>query len=82
MSADKGGTADLDKVRSEIAATRAALAETTAALSVKADVKTRATAAAKANQTVLAAVAGAVALLVALRTWQQRRKSGTKRKKK
>lgn len=57
----------IEKARDEIAQTRAALAETTAALAVKADVKSRLRAAAKQHQTVLAAGAGAVVLLVAVR---------------
>ncbi len=73
---------DVDKAKAEIAATRAALAETTAALAVKADVKTRTKATVKANQTTLAAVAGGVALLVVVRAWTvKRKKQGTRKRK-
>jgi hypothetical protein len=82
MSADQ--PTDVEKARAEIAATRAALAETTAALAVKADVKTRATATVKANQAMLAAVAGGVALLVVVRAWTVKRngkRNGRKHKR-
>ncbi|MCU1595191.1 MAG: hypothetical protein JWO12_2583 [Frankiales bacterium] len=74
-------TSEVEKARAEIAATRTALAETTAALKVKSDVKTRLTQAVKANQTALAAVGGGLALLVVLRTWSKKRSKGTRSKK-
>jgi hypothetical protein len=79
VSDDPSDLSDLDKARAEIAQTRAALAQTTAALAEKADVKTRATHAVKQNQAVVAAAAGAVALLLALKVYSGRRRKSKRR---
>lgn len=66
-------TEDVNKVQEQIAESRAALAETTAALAAKADVKDRAKSKIQQEQVPLAIVAGVSALLVALLVWRRHR---------
>jgi hypothetical protein len=63
----------VDDAKADIDRTREQLAGTTAALAAKADVKGRATVAAKEHQQQLTLAAGVTALLVVLLAWNKRR---------
>jgi hypothetical protein len=68
--------------KADIARTREQLAGTTAALAAKADVKGRATVAAKEHQQQLTLAAGFTAVLVVLLAWKKRRsKPKTKKRR-
>lgn len=67
--------------KAEIAKTREELADTTAALAAKTDVKGRATVAAKEHQQQLTLAAGFAAVLVVLVAWKKRRAKGKERKR-
>jgi hypothetical protein len=67
--------------KADIARTREELAGTTAALAAKADVKGRATVAAKENQQQLTLAAGFVAVLVVLVAWNKKRSKAKGRKR-
>jgi hypothetical protein len=71
----------VDAARADIARTREQLAGTTAALAAKADVKGRATVAAKEHQQQLTLAAGLTALLVVLLAWNKRRQQPKTKKR-
>ncbi len=67
---------DVDDIKAQILQTRQELAETTAALSAKTDVKARVSSSAKQHQQQLTLAGGAGALVVLLllvRRWRKRR---------
>lgn len=67
---------DVDDVKAQILQTRQELAQTTAALSAKTDVKARVSSSAKQHQQQLTLAGGAGALVVVLllvRRWRKRR---------
>ncbi len=66
-------TDQVAQARAEIAQTREALGQTTAALVAKADVKGRAKAKLRQDPVPLAAVAGGSVLVLALLLWRRRR---------
>jgi hypothetical protein len=67
--------------KADIARTREDLAGTTAALAAKADVKGRATVAAKEHQQQLTLAAGFAAVLVVLVAWHKKRARGKGKKR-
>jgi hypothetical protein len=67
--------------KADIARTRDDLADTTAALAAKADVKGRATVAAKEHQQQLTVAAGFAAVLVVLVAWRKKRSKSKGKKR-
>jgi hypothetical protein len=66
-------TDSAEELKAQIAQTREALAQTTAALMSKADVKSRLTTQVREHQTTLAVVGGGSVVVLAFLFWRRRR---------